>query len=107
MMCAGCSASVEQKLNALDGVRSAAVNLPSRTALIDYDEQQTTLEQMKAALAGIGYDMVIEEDRNVEAIERQAYTQLRRKVVVSWCFAVVVMAICMEWVHIGSHEFSH
>ena len=107
MMCAGCAASVEQKLNALDGVRSAAVNLPSRTALIDYDEQQTTLEQMKAALAGIGYDMVIEEDRNVEAIERQAYTQLRRKVVVSWCFAVVVMAVCMEWVHIGSHEFSH
>ena len=107
MMCAGCSASVERKLNAIDGVRSAAVNLPSRTALIDYDERLTSLEQMRDELAGIGYDMVIEEDRNVEAIERQAYTQLRRKVVVSWCFAVVVMAVCMEWVHIGSHEFSH
>ena len=107
MMCAGCSASVEQKLSALGGVRSAAVNLPSRTALIDYDERQITLEQMKDALGKIGYDMVIEEDRNVEAIERRAYTTLRRKVCVSWCFAVVVMAVCMEWVHIGSHEFSH
>ena len=107
MMCAGCSASVERKLNAIDGVRSAAVNLPSRTALIDYDERLITLEQMRDELAGIGYDMVIEEDRNVEAIERQAYATLRLKVIVSWFFAVVVMAICMEWVHIGSHEFSH
>ena len=107
MMCAGCSASVEQKLNSLSGIRSAAVNLPARTALIDYDEKVITLEQMKEELGKIGYDMIIEEDRNVEAIERRAYTTLRRKVVVSWCFAVVVMAICMEWVHIGSHAFSH
>ena len=107
MMCAGCAASVEQKLNAISGVRSATVNLPARTALIDYDEKQITLEQIKDELGKIGYDMVIEEDRNVEAIERRAYTTLRRKVYVSWCFAVVVMAICMEWVHIGSHEFSH
>ena len=107
MMCAGCAASVEQKLNAISGIRSATVNLPARTALIDYDEKQVTLEQIKDELGKIGYDMVIEEDRNVEAIERRAYTTLRRKVYVSWCFAVVVMAICMEWVHIGSHEFSH
>ena len=107
MMCAGCSASVEQKLNSLSGIRSAAVNLPARTALIDYDEKVITLEQMKEELGKIGYDMVIEEDRNVEAIERRAYTTLRRKVAISWCFAVVVMAICMEWVHIGSHAFSH
>ena len=107
MMCAGCSASVEQKLNVMDGVRSAAVNLPARTALIDYDERLITLEQMKDALGKIGYDMVIEEDRNVEAIERRAYTMLQRKVCVSWCFAAVVMAICMEWIHIGSHAFSH
>ena len=107
MMCAGCAASVEQKLNAISGIRAATVNLPARTALIDYDEKQVTLEQIKDELGKIGYDMVIEEDRNVEAIERHAYTTLRRKVVVSWCFAVVVMAICMEWVHIGSHAFSH
>ena len=40
MMCAGCSARVEQKLNALDGISSASVNLPARTALVEYDPQQ-------------------------------------------------------------------
>ena len=103
MMCAGCSASVEQKLNSLNGIRSAAVNLPARTALIDYDERLITLEQMKDELGKIGYDMVIEEDRNVEAIEQRAYATLRRKVVVSWCLALLVMPIAMCWVHIGSH----
>ena len=50
MMCAGCSARVEQRLNALDGVASASVSLPSRTALVDYDPGIITLEQMKADL---------------------------------------------------------
>ena len=77
MMCAGCSARVEQKLNALDGISSASVNLPARTALVEYDPQQISLEQMRDALAAIGYEMVIEEDRNVEAIERHHFVALR------------------------------
>ena len=107
MMCAGCSARVEQKLNALDGIRSAAVNLPARTALVDYDESRISLEQMKEELAGIGYDMVIEEDRNVEAIERQAYTTLRNKVLASWAFALLTMAIAMGWIALGPNHDSH
>ena len=99
MMCAGCSARVEKRLNELDGIQSAAVNLPARTALVEYDPKQITLEQMKEALSQIGYDMVIEEDRNVEAIERHAYISLRNKVIASWCFALLVMAISMGSAH--------
>ena len=97
MMCAGCSARVEQKLNSLEGIQSAAVNLPARTALVEYDPQCITLEQMKDELGKIGYDMVIEEDRNLEAIEHRAYAALRNKVIVSWGFALLVMAISMGW----------
>ena len=96
MMCAGCAANVERKLSALDGVASAAVNLPTRTVLLEYEPERITLQQMKDALGQIGYDMVIEEDRNVEAIERQNYRALRRKVLVSWCFAVLCMAVSMR-----------
>ena len=98
MMCAGCAANVERKLNALDGVSTAAVNLPTRTVLIDYDEKLVTLPQMKEALAHIGYDMVIEEDRNLEALERRALTQLWCKVLLSWLFALLVMSVSMGWV---------
>ena len=101
MMCAGCSARVEQKLNALDGISSASVNLPARTALVEYDPQQISLEQMRDALAAIGYEMVIEEDRNVEAIEHRNYISLRNKVAASWLFALLVMAISMGWLRLG------
>ena len=104
MMCAGCSARVEQRLNALDGVHSATVNLPARTALVDYDENLITLEQMQQQLSAIGYDMVIDEDRNVEAIEQQAYRSLRNRVIASWGFALLVMAVFMEWINIGTRD---
>ncbi len=107
MMCAGCAANVEKRLNQTEGVATAAVNLPARTAMIEYDEQTTSPEKMKEALAAIGYDMVVEEDRNVEAIERQAYRRLRDKVILSWVFAVLVMAISMGWISIGTRDIAN
>ena len=97
MMCSVCSATVERKLNSLDGVASAAVSLPTRTALIEYDPSRITLQQMKEAVGQIGYDMVIEEDRNVEAIERRSLLLLRRKTILSWVFALLCMSISMGW----------
>lgn len=103
-MCAGCSARVEQRLNSLEGIVKATVNLPARTALVEYAPSVITLQQMQAELAAIGYDMVIEEDRNVEAIEKRAYTTLLRKVVLSWGIALMVMLISMGHIIIGSRE---
>ena len=61
MMCAGCAANVERRLNSVEGVQQAVVNLPTRTVLVSYDTDRVTLEQMQQQLAQIGYDMVIEE----------------------------------------------
>lgn len=107
MMCAGCSARVEQKLNTLDGIQKANVNLPARTALVEYDSNQISLEQMKDELGKIGYDMVIEEDRNVEAIERRHFIQLRSKVLVSWLFALLLMGISMNGMGGVSKSFTN
>ncbi len=107
MMCAGCAANVERRLSQTEGVTSAAVNLPARTAMIEYNEAVTSPEKMKEALAAIGYDMVVEEDRNVEAIERHAYKRLRHKVIVSWLFALLVMSISMGWIYIGTSDIAN
>lgn len=104
MMCAGCAANVEKRLQNTEGVVRAAVNLPARTALVEYDEQVTSPTLLKEALSQIGYDLVVEEDRNVEAIERQAYRSLQRKVLVSWLFALLVMALSMGYINIGTRD---
>lgn len=107
MACASCSAHVERALNGLRGVQSASVSLASRTALIDYDPSAITLEDMKAAINGIGFDLVIEADRSVEAIERRAYIRLRRRTLLSWLFALLTMAISMSWISLDSTAFAN
>ncbi len=107
MMCAGCAANVEKRVNNTPGVSSASVNLPARTVLIEYDNTVTNPQALKDSLDQIGYDMVIEEDRNVEAIERKQYTTLRNKVIVSWLFALLVMCISMGYFNIGTRDASN
>ena len=101
MACSACSAHVEKQLNSLEGVSSAAVSLAGRSALVEYDPEQISLEQMKEAVNSIGFDLVIEEDRSAVEIERQAFRLLRRKMICSWVFALLVMAISMGWVRLS------
>lgn len=104
MACAACSANVERKLNAIKGIQSASVSLPGRSALVEYDPAVVTLQQMKAEVNGIGYDLVIEEDRSVTELEHRSYSLLRRKVIVSWLFALACMSISMGWLDMGSRN---
>lgn len=98
MACSACSAHVEKMLNSLEGVSSATVSLAGRSALVEYDEHVVSLAQMKEAVNGIGFDLVIEEDRNVVEIEHRAYRLLQRKTFLSWVFAALVMGISMGWI---------
>jgi len=107
MACSACSANVEKKLNSLAGISSASVSLPGRSALIDYDPTTISLEKMKQAVNDIGYDLVIEPDRSVAEIEQRAYTLLRRRTLLSWLFALSVMAISMHWVPLGSRDMAN
>lgn len=100
MACSVCSANVERKLNSLEGVNSATVSLAGRTALVDYDPEKITLEDMKREISNAGYDLVIEADRSAEEINRREFTLLKRKTLLSWLFAILVMAFSMGWVSI-------
>lgn len=102
MACAGCAANVERKLNELNGISSAAVNFAARTALVEYDPKVITPQMMKEEIIKAGYDLVIDEDESVAAIERHAYSQLLRRMAASWVFAALTMGISMRWLNVGS-----
>lgn len=103
MACSVCSANVEKKLRSLKGINSASVSLASRTALVDYDPDIISLEDMKREISNAGYDLVIENDRSVEEINRREFTLLRRRTLASWLFAILTMCFSMGWIsHTGS-----
>lgn len=107
MACSACSANVEKKLNELKGINTASVSLPGRSALVDYDPETISLEQMKAAINGIGYDLVIDKETSVEEIEKREYTLLRRKTILSWIFSIAVMCVSMGWIDLHSRTIAN
>ena len=104
MACSVCAANVERKLNSLDGINSATVSLAGRTALVDFNPEQITLEDMKREIINAGYDLVIEEDRSAEEINRREFTLLKRKTIGSWIFSLLVMAFSMGWISVGAES---
>lgn len=107
MACSACSANVQRKLDELEGINKANVNLVGRSAFIDFDENVITLENIKKEINDIGYDMVIEEDRSAEEIEKREYTLLKRKTILSWIFSIVVMCVSMRWIDLGSKSMAN
>lgn len=107
MACSACSANVEKKLNSLEGVHAASVSLAGRSALVDFDPAVISLDDMKREINNIGYDLVIETDRSAIEIEQRAYVLLHRKVLFSWIFALLVMAISMHWIVLGNRDMGN
>lgn len=107
MMCAACSANVEKRLSEMEGVSDVAVSLPGRTAMVDFDPEKVTPDDMRREVAAAGYELIIDTETDVEDIQRRAFISLRRRTLLSWVFAAAVMALSMHWIRIGSHFTNH
>ena len=104
MACSACSANVENKLRSIIGVNEASVNLVGRTALIDFDQSQVTLEEIKRQISDIGYDLVIDEQQSVKEIEAHESRRLLRNTIIAWIFSAMIMCLSMGWVNVGGRD---
>jgi len=53
--CEHCKIAIERDLAEAPGVRGVAVDIPTQTVVVDFDEGQTDEERIRSALAEIGY----------------------------------------------------
>ena len=58
MTCATCVRRVEKGLQALDGVKEAAVNFASESATVEYDEQVLDADVIKRKIEDLGYEVI-------------------------------------------------
>jgi Cu+-exporting ATPase len=82
--CAGCVARIEKSIAATPGVLSAAVNLATGEAAVEFLPAQVGLEAIKAAVTRAGAYRVIETAQAdpheaVEAVRRREAADLKRK----------------------------
>lgn len=107
MACSVCAANVEKTLSSLNGVSSVSVSLVGRTALVDYNPDVVTPDDMKHAVSAAGYDMVVEAGCDVEAITRREFTLTKRRTILSWLFSILTMAVSMGWINLSASSDIH
>jgi mercuric ion binding protein len=55
MTCGGCVGATKKVLTRLDGVTAADVSFEKGEAIVTFDDQKVTVDQMIAAIATLGY----------------------------------------------------
>ena len=55
MHCGSCVALIEETLNEREGVTAALVDLESARAVIEYDPSTLDVDEIRAAIAEVGY----------------------------------------------------
>ena len=72
MSCAACAARIEKKLNSMDGIQKAGLNLATEKANIAFQPGRVKVEEMISAIQTLGYNAEnIEEVNNNRQIEQK------------------------------------
>ena len=96
MMCATCVTHVEHALHGVPGVVSAAVNLASEKATVEYLEG-SDIGEMHRAVADAGYELgdETEEPDRIEMAARAEATGLKNRFIFSLVIAAIIMVLSM------------
>lgn len=109
MHCAGCANAVDKQLKAVEGVRSATVNLATDTALVEY-EGEIPMDAFEEAVRRAGYSLIRKteeeaaEDNELEKRERQKHNEAKKRMIWSWA-ANILMVLWMLPVWISGYMF--
>lgn len=99
MTCASCATSSQANLKRQSGVVDAEVNYANGQGKIKYIPTLTSPEQLKSALQGVGYDLVIPTDSehriDVEALQIKKHQQLKTNVTWSVILGIPLFIIGM------------
>jgi P-type Cu2+ transporter len=83
MSCASCAVSAESILQNTPGVVQVSVNYANTSAQVEYIPTITNAQQLKAAMQGIGYDLMIDEREDardeLEAAHQKKFNELKKR----------------------------
>ncbi len=96
MSCASCASSIESMTRAMDGVADSNVNFAIAQIAIEYDKQKTNPENIKKAIANLGYEAFLPdmsadaEDADKKVLLKESQT-LTRKVWVGGVIGAILV----------------
>ncbi|NIM46225.1 MAG: heavy metal translocating P-type ATPase, partial [Nitrososphaeria archaeon] len=96
MTCASCAQTIENALKKTEGIVEANVNLASEKAVIVYDIQEISYEDIKAVIESTGYEVLGREEgaakyeKEIEE-EQRRFRETRKKMAIAWAVAIPIM----------------
>ncbi|MDP2874375.1 MAG: heavy metal translocating P-type ATPase [bacterium] len=98
MHCASCATIIERQLKSSSGIVSAAVNLVSEKASVEYDPKLTDVSQIKLAIEKAGYRA--EEENQEEPHEDHHHAEqadiLKKRFIFNLIFSLPLMYLAMS-----------
>jgi Cu+-exporting ATPase len=79
MTCAACAARIEKGLNRMEGVTSAAVNLATNSAVVEFHEGVLSIEDILEKIKKLGYKGIVQKEREDRANRREARIQQKKR----------------------------
>jgi len=95
MTCTACASTLETHLKSQKGVQDASVNYPNQSVFIKFDPASINFKSIQKAADSIGYQVVIEEERDIEGEYKERLDYLGKKLVVSITLSLPVFIISM------------
>jgi P-type Cu2+ transporter len=78
MHCASCATRTESFVKSLPGIKKASVNYADTSILVEFLPEEISPAEMKKAVQGIGYDIIIDEANSQEIKEEAQRTYLKK-----------------------------
>ena len=102
MSCASCAASINTMLSAMDGVKSANVNLAAENVLVEFDNSVINIQKLSKAVDDLGFKLIT-RDLTAEQeldLETKRLKKLRLNTILSFSFSLPVFIIAMFLHHL-------
>ncbi|SNS09156.1 Cu+-exporting ATPase [Anaerovirgula multivorans] len=68
MSCSSCANNVQKKLNSLDGIINANVNIATEKGQVEYDSTKIDIQAILKGVEDAGYKAVLDEEKNIEKV---------------------------------------
>jgi len=114
MTCAACSSRVERRLNKLEGVIQAQVNLATEKATVDYLPATLGVADLKKTITTLGYFVKEEEGTKQETVAKEdddvkKLREARRRLIIAWAFTgpMTLLMVAMGLKHIHFLHLYH
>ena len=102
MSCASCAASINTLLSALDGIKSANVNLAMEDVSIEYIPEKIGLAEIEKAIDSLGFKLITNDLTSEQELDLESARSKKHRVntIMSVCFSVPVFFLGMFFHHL-------